>query len=55
MRALLRTAWKILLEISDQSAYERHLRFHGRSHTAEEWRKFCDVRLARKYARAKCC
>ena len=55
MRAFWRTCWGILREISDQNAYQRHLRFHGRTHTAAEWRKFCDARFRRKYARAKCC
>jgi len=55
MRALLRNLWSILREISDENAYQRHLRFHRRTHSAAEWRKFCDARLARKYTRAKCC
>ena len=55
MRALLTILWGILREISDQGAYERHLRAHGRSHSAAEWRRFSDERFASKYARAKCC
>jgi len=55
MRAILRTVWAILREISDESAYQRHLRYQGRPHSADEWRKFSDQRFARKYARAKCC
>jgi hypothetical protein len=55
MRRLLRAVWAILREISDESAYQRHLRVHGRSHSGVEWRRFLDERLARKYARAKCC
>src|SRR5689334_22426453 len=55
MRAFLRTVWKILCEISDQNAYQRHLRFHRRTHSASEWRVLCDKRLARKYAQSKCC
>ena len=45
----------ILKEISDESAYERHLKIHGRTHSSEEWRRFSDQCLVRKYQRAKCC
>jgi hypothetical protein len=55
MRTFLRTMLSILREISDENAYQRHLRHHGRKHSAEEWRRFSDQRFARKYARAKCC
>lgn len=55
MRTFFRTAWRILREIADQNAYDRHLRFHGVAHSTEEWRRFSDKRFARKYARAKCC
>ena len=55
MRTFFNTIWAILREISDESAYERHLRAHGRTHSAEEWRRFADERFAHKYARAKCC
>jgi hypothetical protein len=55
MRTFLRTLWAIIREISDENAYQRHLRYHGRKHSADEWRIFSDKRFARKYARAKCC
>jgi hypothetical protein len=55
MRAFWRILAGILKEIADESAYERHLRAHGRSHSPEEWRRFSDERLRAKYARAKCC
>ena len=55
MSRLLRTIWNILREIADEGAYQRHLHFHKRKHSGAEWRTFCDARLARKYARAKCC
>ena len=55
LRTLLRTLWAIVREISDESAYQRHLRDCGRKHSGDEWRRFCDRRFARKYARAKCC
>jgi len=55
MRALLRTVVAILREISDENAYQRHLAAHQRRHSPDEWRRFLDERLARKFARAKCC
>lgn len=45
----------LLRELSDESAYQRHLTAHNRRHSAEEWRRFCEHRLREKYARAKCC
>ena len=45
----------ILKEISDESAYERHLQAHGRTHSPEEWRRFWDHRIARTSQRPKCC
>ncbi|MDP8981748.1 MAG: hypothetical protein M3O35_14295 [Acidobacteriota bacterium] len=55
----MKTFWKTLVsllrEIGDENAYRRHLAAHGRSHSAAEWRRFSDERLARKFARAKCC
>ena len=45
----------ILKEISDESAYERHLKVHGRVHSPEEWRRFSDQWMRQKYQRAKCC
>ena len=45
----------ILRELSDQGAYERHLRSGSRIHSAAEWRAFIDQRLQRKYRQGKCC
>ncbi len=45
----------LLRELSDESAYQRHLAAGGRAHSAEEWRHFSEHRLQAKYARAKCC
>ena len=45
----------ILRELSDESAYERHLRAHGVDASGAEWRRFQEERLRQKYARAKCC
>lgn len=55
----LREFWKIVVgllrELSDESAYARHLAAHGRQHSGEEWRHFSEHRMKAKYARAKCC
>jgi hypothetical protein len=45
----------ILDEITDQSAYRRHLAAHGAVDSAEEWRKFSDERYKSKSTRARCC
>jgi hypothetical protein len=45
----------LLRELADENAYERHLRAHGREHSGDEWRRFCEERLRAKYSRAKCC
>jgi hypothetical protein len=55
----MKRAWHLLVgllrELSDETAYRRHLDTHGRPHSTEEWRRFCDERLRAKYQRAKCC
>jgi hypothetical protein len=59
MKIALLQAWRIIVgvvhELSDQTAYERHLRVHGVGHSGEEWRRFSDERMGAKYKRAKCC
>ena len=45
----------IMRELSDETAYQRHLAAHGRDHSGEEWRRFADERLRAKYERPKCC
>lgn len=47
--------WGLLRELSDESAYQRHLDSHGREHSGDEWRRFSEERLRAKYAQAKCC
>lgn len=54
-RGVLRIVVGILREISDESAYQRHLRARGVRHSGEEWRRFSEDRLKQKYQRAKCC
>ncbi len=59
----MRTFWQVfvgaviglLRELSDENPYQRYLNAHGRTHSSEEWRRFSDDRLRRKYSRAKCC
>jgi hypothetical protein len=55
LRALGRLVRALARELADENAYQRHLTAHGRAHSAEEWRKFCDERLRAKYLRPKCC
>jgi hypothetical protein len=42
-------------ELADENAYSRHLSWHGRDHSREEWKAFYDSRLACKYKQGKCC
>lgn len=55
----LRSFGRLLLalarELADENAYQRHLAAHGRVHSPEEWRHFCEHHLRAKYMRAKCC
>ena len=55
MKRFFRTILALLREIGDESAYQRHLEAHGRTHSPEEWRRFSDERFRGKYSRAKCC
>jgi len=42
-------------ELSDQTAYARHLQLTGHAHSAAEWKAFSDRQHRRKYQNAKCC
>jgi hypothetical protein len=53
--AFLRIVAGLLRELSDESAYARHLAAHGRPHSPAEWRLFHEERLRARYLRAKCC
>jgi len=55
LREIARLLAGILRELSDESAYQRHLERHGRPHSAGEWRRFSEARLREKYSRPKCC
>jgi hypothetical protein len=45
----------IIDELTDQSAYRRHLLAHRAMHSGEEWRKFSDERYQAKSTRPRCC
>ena len=45
----------LLDELTDQRAYRCHLAAHGRVHSPQEWRHFCDEHYKSKGARASCC
>ena len=55
MRKFLQILRGVLDELTDQNAYRRHLLAHGATHSAEEWRKFSDLRYKAKSTRARCC
>lgn len=55
LRAFGRLLWGLLRELSDESAYQRHLAAHGRAHSGEEWRRFSEERLRARFTRPKCC
>ena len=42
-------------ELSDETAYARHLQLTGHAHSPSEWRAFSDYKHKRKYQNAKCC
>ncbi len=54
-RTLRAMVLALLRELADENAYRRHLAALGRTHSAEEWRKFSDERWGVKYSRPKCC
>jgi hypothetical protein len=55
----MKQLWSILIgilrELSDETAYARHLEVHRSEHSGSEWRRFHEERLRAKYQRAKCC
>ena len=55
MRRVLTFVLKLLREIGDENAYQRHLDAHGLAHSGAAWRAFSEERLRAKFARAKCC
>lgn len=45
----------LLRELGDENAYRRHLAARGVAASPEEWRRFCDARLAARFGSPKCC
>ncbi|MBZ5585173.1 MAG: hypothetical protein LAQ30_23790 [Acidobacteriia bacterium] len=55
LRELGRLVLALLRELADESAYERHLKAHGRARSPEEWRRFSEERLRARFTQPKCC
>jgi hypothetical protein len=55
LRSFTRLVWGLLRELSDETAYQRHLSLHRAQSSREEWRRFSEERLRSKYTRPKCC
>lgn len=55
LRKLIGMLTNFAKELADENAYERHLTARGRKASGEEWRRFSDARLRRKYQNGKCC
>lgn len=47
--------WGLMRELSDETAYRRHLEAHGKEPSRAEWRKFSEERFRARYIRPKCC
>jgi len=54
-RSFIQIVKGILAELSDQTAYERHLAAHGAAHSPEAWRQFQDEHEQARSRRPKCC
>jgi hypothetical protein len=55
LQKLLRFVAGLARELADETAYQRHLAVTSSPHSGNEWRKFIDSRLSRKYQTGKCC
>jgi hypothetical protein len=55
VRQFFRALKELAYELSDERAYERHLKGSGCAHSKQQWQKFYDARLMRKYRQGKCC
>jgi uncharacterized short protein YbdD (DUF466 family) len=55
LRSLAQLVWRLLRELSDETAYQRHLSLHHAQSSPEEWRHFSEERLRSKYTRPRCC
>jgi hypothetical protein len=45
----------LMMELTDQAAYQRHLAAHGLVHSGETWRHFSDHKWNAGAKRPKCC
>ena len=55
LRQFFRILRGIVDELTDQTAYARHLKSHGVEHSPVEWRRFQDAHWAAKSRRGRCC
>jgi hypothetical protein len=55
IRAFLKIVAALLRELSDERAYERHLAWHGRTHSKAEWQHFQEHRSRARFSNPKCC
>jgi hypothetical protein len=55
IRGVVELLLQLLRELADENAYQRHLAARGAKHSAAEWRRFSNARLAARYGQAKCC
>lgn len=55
LKRLLSFALALARELSDETAYARHLESTGHAASAAEWKIFTQRRYRAKYQNAKCC
>jgi hypothetical protein len=55
LRLFARLFWRLLRELSDETAYQRHLTLHRAQSSGAEWRRFSEERMRSKYTRPRCC
>jgi hypothetical protein len=55
LKKLSRILLGLLRELSDETAYLRHLKAHGLEDSGEAWRRFSNERFRAKFVRPKCC
>lgn len=55
LATIARGLMALLRELADERAYERYLGHTGRTASGEEWRRFSDERLRKKYCQGRCC
>ena len=55
LRTLRGLLMGLLRELSDETAYQRHLDRTGSLPSGMEWKRFSDRKHRAKYSQAKCC